>query len=175
MTYWERIVSTLASEFSDIPDVEEATRVVTRLTFAAVLGGLVGYERERKGKAAGLRTHMLVSLGSALFVLTALQGGVPRDDVSRIIQGIVTGIGFLGAGTILKGSTIQEVQGLTTAAGIWLTAAIGVAAGLGNEATAVFSTLLALAVFILMPGLERHAARRAGRRRKRRRGREEAP
>lgn len=83
-----------------------------------------------------------------------------------MIQGLVTGIGFLGAGTILKGDSAEDVKGLTTAAGIWLTAAIGVAVGLGHEATAVMSTLLALAIFALMPRLERHTALRAARKRR---------
>ncbi len=105
-------------------DVREVARVSTRLLVAAALGGLLGYERELKRKAAGLRTHMLVALGAALFVLVPLQAGVPKEDVSRVMQGIVTGIGFLGAGTILKGSSVEDVKGLTTAAGIWLTAAL---------------------------------------------------
>ena len=85
------------------------------------------------------------------------------EDISRVIQGLVTGIGFLGAGTILKGSSVENVKGLTTAAGIWLTAAIGVAVGLGHEATAVLSTLLALAIFVLMPrlGVTRRCAQHA--------------
>src|SRR5690606_30084288 len=104
-----------------------------------------------------LRTHMLVCLGAALFVLAPLQAGMSMEDVSRVIQGLVTGIGFLGAGTILKGQSPQDVHGLTTAAGVWLTAAIGVAVGLGHEATAVLTTLLALGIFLLMPKFERYA------------------
>ncbi|MFL9815424.1 MgtC/SapB family protein [Stutzerimonas sp. VN223-3] len=158
MEWWEILGRTVASEFSDLPDLEHAIRVSVRLLLAAVLGGVLGYEREYKGKAAGLRTHMLVSLGAALFVLVPLEGGMPLADVSRVMQGIITGIGFLGAGTILKGNSIQDVKGLTTAAGIWLTAAIGVAAGLGHEATAVLTTFFALVIFLLMPRLEQHAA-----------------
>ncbi|WP_395763927.1 MgtC/SapB family protein [Stutzerimonas balearica] len=165
MDAWHTLLGTVAAEFSDLPDLREVARVSTRLLVAAALGGLLGYERELKRKAAGLRTHMLVALGAALFVLVPLQAGVPKEDVSRVMQGIVTGIGFLGAGTILKGSSVEDVKGLTTAAGIWLTAAIGVAAGMGHEATAVLSSLLALAVFRTMPILERHAARRAARHR----------
>lgn len=166
MEWWSIISSTIASEFSDIPDLEQATRIGCRLLIASILGGLLGYERERRRKAAGLRTHMLVALGAALFVLVPVQAGMGGDDISRVIQGIVTGIGFLGAGTILKGSSIEDVKGLTTAAGIWLTAAIGIAVGMGHEATAVLSTLLALAIFVLMPRLERHAALHARKRRK---------
>lgn len=161
MEWWDILSRTVASEFSDIPDLEHATRVCVRLLLAAMLGGVLGYEREYKGKAAGLRTHMLVSLGAALFVLVPLEGGMPLADLSRVMQGIITGIGFLGAGTILKGNSFQDVKGLTTAAGIWLTAAIGVAAGLGHESTAVLTTGLALVIFLLMPRLEKHAARMA--------------
>ena len=166
MEWWASISYTIASEFSDITDLEDATRVSSRLLIASILSGLLGYERERRRKAAGLRTHMLVALGAALFVLVPVQAGMSLEDISRVIQGLVTGIGFLGAGTILKGDSAEDVKGLTTAAGIWLTAAIGVAVGLGHEATAVMSTLLALAIFALMPRLERHTALRAARKRR---------
>ena len=148
---WQQIVETIVSEFSDLPDAAEVTRILLRLTLAALLGGLLGIEREQKGKAAGVRTHMLVAMGAALFVLLSQQAGMPSSDLSRVIQGIIAGIGFLGAGTILKGDAEEKVKGLTTAAGIWLTAAIGVAAGMGRESTAVLSTLLALAIFTLIP------------------------
>ena len=141
----------MASEFSDVPDLAQATRIVVRLTLAALLGGLLGLERENKGKAAGVRTHMLVAMGAALFVLVAQQAGISPADNSRVLQGVIAGVGFLGAGTILKGDAEGQVKGLTTAAGIWLTAAIGVAAGLGREATAVISTMLALVVLTLVP------------------------
>lgn len=161
MEWWDIVTRTIASEFSDLPDLEKATRVALRLVMAAVLGGLLGYEREYKRKAAGLRTYMLVSVGAALFVLVPLEAGMPLEDVSRVMQGIITGIGFLGAGTILKGHSPQDVQGLTTAAGIWLTAAIGVSAGLGHEATAVLTTAFALVIFNLLPRLELSADRAA--------------
>ena len=148
---WQQVLNTIASEFSDLPDAAEVTRILLRLTLAALLGGMLGIEREQKGKAAGVRTHMLVAMGSALFVLLAQQAGMPSSDLSRVIQGIVAGIGFLGAGTIIKGDNEEKVKGLTTAAGIWLTAAIGVAAGMGRESTAVLSTLLAMVIFSLMP------------------------
>jgi len=166
MEWWAIVSSTVTAEFSDITDLGDATRVSSRLLIASLLGGLLGYERELKRKAAGLRTHMLVALGAALFVLVPVQVGMSPEDISRVIQGLVTGIGFLGAGTFLKGNSAEDVKGLTTAAGIWLTAAIGVAVGLGHEATAVLSTLLALAIFVLMPRLERHSARRAARKRR---------
>jgi putative Mg2+ transporter-C (MgtC) family protein len=148
---WQTILDTLRSEFSDAPDAEQVTRILTRLLLAALLGGVLGYEREHKGKAAGIRTHMLVAMGSALFVLVPQLGGMAAGDLSRVIQGIVTGIGFLGAGAIIKNRDEGDVQGLTTAAGIWMTAAIGVACGLGRESTAVLSALLALLVLAVLP------------------------
>ncbi|WP_053149918.1 MgtC/SapB family protein [Pseudomonas sp. P97.38] len=152
-TWWQRIWMTLQAEFADIADVEQMTRVTVRLLMAALLGGILGFEREHKGKAAGVRTHMLVALGAALFVLVPQLSGSQADAMSRVIQGVVAGIGFLGAGTILKNTEgdVGHVKGLTTAAGLWMTAAIGVAAGLGREATAVVSTVLALAIFSVMP------------------------
>ena len=154
-SWWQQIGKTVASEFSDVSDLDQATRIVVRLMLAAVLGGVLGFEREQHGKAAGVRTHMLVAMGSALFVLTCKQAGISDADLSRVIQGIVAGVGFLGAGTILKDSDENKVKGLTTAAGIWLTAAIGVAAGLGRESTAVLSTALALVIFSLAPFITR--------------------
>lgn len=110
MEWWAIISSTVTAEFSDITDLEDATRVSSRLLIATILGGLLGYERERKRKAAGLRTHMLVALGAALLVLVPVQAGMSLEDISRVIQGLVTGIGFLGAGTILKGSSVENVK-----------------------------------------------------------------
>lgn len=149
--WWQVIGQTVASEFSDVPDLAQATRIVLRLALAALLGGLLGLEREHKGKAAGVRTHMLVAMGAALFVLIPQQAGIQSADLSRVIQGVVAGIGFLCAGSILKSEDEDRVRGLTTAAGMWLTAAIGMAAGLGREATAVISTVLALVILSLVP------------------------
>ena len=154
-TWWQQISSTVASEFSDLADVSQTTRVVLRLTVAALLGGLLGWEREHKGQAAGVRTHMLVAMGAALFVLVSQQIGMEQDDMSRVIQGITAGVGFLCAGTILKGDRPGDVKGLTTAAGLWLTAAMGVAAGLGRELTAILATILALIILSLVPVLVR--------------------
>jgi putative Mg2+ transporter-C (MgtC) family protein len=151
MAWWDDVAQTVASEFSDVPDAAQVTRIVVRLLLAAFLGGLLGFERESKGKAAGVRTHMLVALGAALFVLVPQQAGIEPADLSRVIQGVVAGIGFLCAGTILKGDNEHTVKGLTTAAGIWMTAAIGMAAGLGRETTAVLSTVLALGILALVP------------------------
>lgn len=159
MSTWETIGTTVAAEFSDVPDAEQLTRVVLRLLLAATLGGLMGLQRERHGKDAGIRTHMLVALGAALFMLVPAQLGVGDDGISRVAQGVVAGVGFLCAGTILKSSGDDQVRGLTTAAGLWMTAAVGVAAGLGREATAVISALLALAVLALEGPIRRLRAR----------------
>ena len=152
--WWQEVWQTLQSEFADIGDARQLTQITLRLLIAAILGGILGFEREQKGKAAGVRTHMLVAMGAALFVLVPQMSGSQADAMSRVVQGVIAGIGFLGAGTILKGKeedTDQHVKGLTTAAGLWMTAAIGVAAGLGKESTAVLSTVLALLVFSVMP------------------------
>ncbi|MED7666326.1 MgtC/SapB family protein [Pseudomonas moraviensis subsp. stanleyae] len=151
--WWDEVWTTLQAEFADVGDASQLTRITVRLLMAAMLGGILGFEREHKGKAAGVRTHMLVALGAALFVLVPQTSGAESDAMSRVLQGVIAGIGFLGAGTILKNQQGDEshVKGLTTAAGLWMTAAIGVAVGLGKEATAVLSTILALAIFSVMP------------------------
>jgi putative Mg2+ transporter-C (MgtC) family protein len=148
---WQQITSTLVAEFSDLNDVKEITQISVRLLMAAVLGGVLGWEREQSGKAAGIRTHMLVAIGAALFVLMPQQAGITDAELSRVVQGVIAGIGFLGAGAIIKGNDEKHLKGLTTAAGIWLTAAIGVSAGLGRESSAILCTGLALIVLYLMP------------------------
>jgi putative Mg2+ transporter-C (MgtC) family protein len=125
-----------------LPDARQFTRIVIRLLVAMLLGAIVGIQREQTGKPAGLRTHMLVALGAALFVIAPVEAGMASDDLSRVIQGLATGIGFIGGGAILKLSQEREIQGLTTAAGIWMTAAMGVAAGLGRIGMALLSALL---------------------------------
>lgn len=147
----ELIKQTLAQEFSDLTNVGEMTTVIVRLTLAAILGGLLGWEREHQGKDAGIRTHMLVCIGAALFILIPEQAGISDAEMSRVIQGVIAGIGFLCAGAILKGIDEQHVTGMTTAAGIWLTAAIGVAVGLGRELTAILCTLLAWGILSIIP------------------------
>jgi putative Mg2+ transporter-C (MgtC) family protein len=114
------------------PSVHVLALSLSRLALAAALGAVMGYQRERVHSTAGLRTHILVCLGAAFFVLASVEAGQTSADVSRVIQGIVAGVGFLGAGTILKVGDRLEVHGLTTAASIWLTAAIGTGAGLGH-------------------------------------------
>jgi putative Mg2+ transporter-C (MgtC) family protein len=154
---WHEIRDVIIADFSDLPEIADVVRVAVRLLLAALLGGVLGWQREQAGKAAGLRTHMLVALGSALFVLIPQQAGVSPGDLSRVIQGIVTGIGFLGAGSILKLTEPGQIYGLTTAAGIWLTAAVGIAAGLGREASALLTTFLAFVILSLVPHGEHQA------------------
>jgi putative Mg2+ transporter-C (MgtC) family protein len=113
-------------------DVDASLRAFARLAGAAVLGGAIGLQRERAGKAAGIRTHMMVALGAALFVLVPSMAGFESGDLSRVIQGIAAGIGFLGGGTIIKGADERDIEGLTSAATIWFTAAIGIAVGAGQ-------------------------------------------
>lgn len=147
--WWAQSWITIQQEFSDLGDPSDITRVCVRLLVATVLGAALGYERESAGAAAGLRTHMLVSLGSALFILVPLQAGMSLEDISRVLQGVTAGIGFLGAGAIIKLRN-EDIKGLTTAAGIWLTAAVGVAAGMGLEATAVLSAMFGLVILSLL-------------------------
>ena len=118
-------------------------RITVRLIVAMIFGAVIGIQRERAGKPAGLRTHMLVASGAAVFIIASGEFGMNADSISRVIQGLVTGIGFLGAGAILKLYEKRAVEGLTTAAGIWMTAALGVAVGLGRFGLALVATLLA--------------------------------
>jgi putative Mg2+ transporter-C (MgtC) family protein len=135
-------------------DVESLARVVLRLLMAAILGGVLGVERQYEHKSAGIRTHMLVALGSAVFTAAPLLGHVSADGVTRIIQGIATGVGFVGGGTILKLTDQHVVRGLTTAANIWLAAAVGVAAGAGWPVPAILGTVLALLVLYVLGRIE---------------------
>ncbi|MGH9141566.1 MAG: MgtC/SapB family protein [Vicinamibacterales bacterium] len=126
--------------------------IVCRLLAAAVIGGCIGLDREVRRKPAGLRTHALVSLGAALVTVVMVRFSPATDHidaVSRAIQGIIAGVGFLGAGTILK-SEHEFVHGLTTAASIWLVASLGIACGVGQWMAALVA--LALALLILIAG-----------------------
>jgi putative Mg2+ transporter-C (MgtC) family protein len=138
-----------------LPNLAELGRVTLRLFVAAVLGGLIGAEREWVGKAAGLRTHMMVSLGAALFVLVPIEAGIGEGDLTRVIQGIATGIGFIGAGTILKRADTNQIQGLTTAATIWLTGAVGIAVGAGQMWLAIVCAISAWVILYILTGLDR--------------------
>jgi putative Mg2+ transporter-C (MgtC) family protein len=140
---------------TSLPDARETVRIFVRLAAAMLAGGIIGLQREASGKAAGLRTHMLVCAGTALFVLATLEVGMQQDAMSRVVQGLATGIGFLGAGAILKLEDRNQIKGLTTAAGIWMTAAIGVAIGLGQLGTAAIGTVFAWFVLAVLIKIDR--------------------
>jgi putative Mg2+ transporter-C (MgtC) family protein len=127
--------------------------VFVRLGAAVGVGLAIGLDRELRRKPAGLRTMALVSLGSAVYVIAALDsgGGISFDAGSRSIQGVVTGVGFLGAGAILRGDQDSSVRGLTTAASIWLAAASGVACGLAQWPLVIGSASFGVLVLILSP------------------------
>lgn len=134
--------------------------ITFRLSVALIVGAIIGLERQIRHKPAGLRTHMLVSLGSALFVLIPLQivtDQQSRDAISRVVQGIAAGVGFLGAGEILRESQqamISQVRGLTSAAAIWVCAALGVAAGCGLWQMGLIGAVLSLLVLSLLKKFE---------------------
>jgi putative Mg2+ transporter-C (MgtC) family protein len=138
------------------PDMAQLGHIVIRFTAASLLGGLIGYQRERMGKPAGLRTHILVCLGTVAFVLSCTEAGFTNSDLSRVIQGVLAGIGFIGAGSIIKISEKNDVHGLTTAASIWMTAGIGVSIGLGRIGIAVLTTLCVLFILSVIAKFEHH-------------------
>jgi putative Mg2+ transporter-C (MgtC) family protein len=140
---------------------EHLVRVSLRLLVALIVGGLVGIQRELTHKPAGLRTHMLLALGTALIIITVEEAGMSKSDVSRVVQGMVTGIGFLGGGAILKLTAEHEIHGLTTAAGLWMTAAAAAAAGLGRLLLAVLGVGLGLLVLAAFVKVEKHLGHRA--------------
>jgi putative Mg2+ transporter-C (MgtC) family protein len=144
-----------------LPDSAQAARVVIRLLLAALLGAAIGIQREHAGKPAGVRTHMLVALGASLFVIASAESGMPASDLSRVVQGLAAGIGFLGGGAILKRTAEGEISGLTTAAGIWLTAAVGVGAGMGRWGAALVGVLLTLVILAVIGRIEYWVNRRA--------------
>jgi putative Mg2+ transporter-C (MgtC) family protein len=123
---------------------------ILRLLLAVGLGAGIGYQRERAGKAAGMRTLILVSAGAALFTVVSIFGfGTEGVDVSRVAAGVVVGVGFIGAGVILRGQREEEVAGLTTAATIWVTAGIGLTAGAGMYLVAVIAAVIMLGILLL--------------------------
>jgi putative Mg2+ transporter-C (MgtC) family protein len=143
-----------------LPNSRMLIRILIRLLVATILGAIIGVQREHARKPAGVRTHILVCLGTAVFILSGSLMLIGPDAISRVIQGTVTGIGFIGAGSIIKLSDEPHVTGLTTAAGIWMTAAIGVAAGLGSHGVALLSTVFALVVLALAGPFEDRAKRK---------------
>ncbi len=146
-TLWQELTLGLGSG-------RQVAQVLIRVVTAVLLGGLVGIQREQAGKPAGVRTHMLVCLGTTVVVLVCSGMGMAYDAQSRVIQGIVTGIGFIGAGSILKLSKEHDIQGLTTAAGLWMTAAIGIACGAGTLGIALISAVLTVIVLALAGVIE---------------------
>jgi len=126
----------------------EAT-IILRLLLAGALGAIIGFQRERAGKPAGLRTHILICLVAALFTAASIYGFGPASDPARVAAGILTGIGFLGAGAIIRPAGEGVVAGLTTAATIWTAAAIGLAAGAGMYLVATATTVMVLIVLCL--------------------------
>lgn len=124
--------------------------MILRFLLATALGGAIGYQRETAGKRAGIRTHTLVGAGSALFTLASIYGfGGGMADISRVAAGVVVGVGFIGGGVILRGAREEEVAGLTTAATIWVTAAIGLSVGVGMYLLSVVATAVILGVLLL--------------------------
>jgi putative Mg2+ transporter-C (MgtC) family protein len=135
------------------PDFPELLKLAVRLGIASVLGAVIGLEREARGRHAGLRTHMLVALGCALFTLIPLQaeGAVGLGEITK---GITAGIGFLGAGAILKRESDHHISGITTAAGIWTTAAMGFAVGAGYIGAALVTTAIAWLILCVLGGVD---------------------
>ena len=131
-----------------------------RLALAAILGGAIGLEREYRHKPAGLRTNMLIALGSALFSILSVELGAGAGSPDRIAAQVVTGIGFLGAGAILRSG--DHIHGLTTAATIWVNAAIGMAAGLGSYTVATVAAAITLVVLAVLPWMEEFVDKRRG-------------
>lgn len=142
------------AEIPDVRDLMSLSEMTLRLGAATLMGAAIGINRSRSGKAAGLRTQALVTLGSAtvtvaMFELATLSDSFDTSALSRVIQGVLTGIGFLGGGVILRDNTLHRVEGLTTAASIWVSAALGLACGAGLWRLALVSMLLALVVLQL--------------------------
>lgn len=155
-TWWE------ASGWAT-PDELKMVGTLSRLGSAALFGAIIGGEREWHGMEAGLRTHMLVALGAALFTWIPLEAGGGAAEMASIVRGIASGIGFIGAGAILKLAAEREIKGLTTAGGIWLTAAVGYAAGAGYMWSGLVAVLISLFVLVVLGWCEKSFPRRDSR------------
>jgi len=130
--------------------LSSSVEMILRFLLAAALGAAIGYQREWAGKVAGLRTYILVSSGAALFTLVSIYGFAGAAvDISRVAAGVVVGVGFIGAGVIFRGMSGQGIAGLTTAAAMWATAAIGLAAGAGMYLLSVIATAVTVGVLFL--------------------------
>jgi putative Mg2+ transporter-C (MgtC) family protein len=136
----------------------EWTTIIIRLSVSVIIGGLIGLERELEHKPAGLRTIILVCLGSTIFMLIGFELGLVSSELGRIVAGVVTGIGFLGAGAIIRAR--GEVYGLTTAATIWLASGIGLSIGAGYYTLAIIAGVFALAVLRILGIVEKAISKR---------------
>ena len=145
---WEELTAGLTNQ-------DHFLRMIIRLLAAILLGGLIGLQREKVGKPAGLRTHTLVCLGTTVVLLSCSAASMSLEANSRVVQGIVTGIGFIGAGSILKLSEEHLIRGLTTSASIWTTAAVGIAVGLGRIGIGLLTAVLTVLILALLGALER--------------------
>jgi putative Mg2+ transporter-C (MgtC) family protein len=148
-------MDSLTAELFAIPGTSQTFVIIIRIVAAGLLGAVIGGERELEKKAAGLRTHMLVALGAALFVIAPREAGLPVSELTNIVQGVAAGIGFIGAGTILKLAERGEIRGLTTAASIWMTAAIGIAAGIGPLWVPVLTAACAWVILYAVAKMEK--------------------
>ena len=129
--------------------INPTIEMILRLLLAAALGAVIGYQRERAKKPAGLRTHILIALGSALFTVVSIFGFANGVDPSRVAAGVVAGVGFIGAGVIFRGMRGDMVVGLTTAASVWVAAAVGLAAGAGMYLVAVIVAAITVLVLLI--------------------------
>jgi putative Mg2+ transporter-C (MgtC) family protein len=145
---WEELTAGLTND-------DQLLRVCFRLFAAILLGGLIGLQRVNAKKPAGLRTHILVCLGTTGILLSCSSKALSPEGVSRVIQGIVTGIGFIGAGSILKLSEEHLIHGLTVSVRIWTTAAVGIAIGLGQIGIALITAVLTILVLAVLAALNR--------------------
>jgi putative Mg2+ transporter-C (MgtC) family protein len=145
---WEELTAGLTND-------DQLLRVFFRLFAATLLGGLIGLQRVNAKKPAGLRTHILVCLGTTVILLSCSSAALSPEGVSRVIQGIVTGIGFIGAGSILKLSEEHLIHGLTVSVRIWTTAAVGIAIGLGQIGIALITAVLTILVLAVLAALDR--------------------
>jgi putative Mg2+ transporter-C (MgtC) family protein len=145
---WEELTAGLTNQ-------DHFLRIIIRLLAAILLGGLIGLQREKVGKPAGLRTHTLVCLGTTVVLLSCSAASMSLEANSRVVQGIVTGIGFIGAGSILKLSEEHLIRGLTTSASIWTTAAVGITVGLGRIGIGLLTAVLTVLILALLGALER--------------------
>ncbi len=150
---WEELTAGLTGH-------DQLLHVFIRLFAAILLGGLIGLQRVNPKKPAGLRTHILVCLGTTAILLSCSPAALSPAGVSRVIQGIVTGIGFIGAGSILKLSEEHLIHGLTVSVRIWTTAAVGIAIGSGQIGIALITTVLTILVLAVLAALDRRTEKR---------------